>query len=183
LAREAKERIKKFDYAKKFLLEKPIVNSDLAEVLTNLEQRIYLAENERSKLAMEHEVAKRELTRVTEQRNELFSALGQYSTMRGQLIALAIQTHRRIKLRIERLSLPRPRRAATLRIPDLEGTDTEKLVAIAKNYDAQHLTTAVRRSLHRSLAYVTLKASYKSLTYVLKQTYKTARFFKRKLRR
>lgn len=182
LASEHMNRLKKFDYAKKMLLQKPVINSDLAETMQELERQINAANNERSKMAVDLQVSQRELARTTEQRNELFGALGQYSTMRGQIIALLVQTHRRVMLRIDRLSLPKPRRAAKLNVQDVSTLKTEELIEIARDYDQKHLAISSKRSLGRSLAFVLSRGAYKLLTRSLKICYKAARRVKRILR-
>ncbi len=183
IADEVAERAKKFDYAKAILLEKAVINSDVAEVLAELEQRSIFNEQEYLKTRSELSALEHDFRQAISQRNELFYTLQQYSTLRKQLRSLILQTHKRILIRLERLRQPgRAILAPALRVSNLEGKSTEELVEIAAKYDKQHLKHPSPYNSPRYLLYLILIGGYKLTTTILKMIIRVLRAIKGSVR-
>lgn len=176
LSEESMFRLEFFDYAKTILLDKQVINSDLAEILQEKEQKLEYFESEYQKTVSDLSRLESEYSVVVNQRNELVQISSSPTKM---LRIMLVKVNRRIKYYIDKLQKPRHKhRAPLLKIKSVSRVKSPDLISAAHDYDLQNLKQPNPYLSPRRYLFVILSTGYFLLRKLLKITYRSLRRIK-----
>lgn len=180
LANEELSRRDKFDYAKTMLLDKPVINSDLAEVLEGIEKRVNYSEHQYNIASANLSKLEHEHDKLVAERNELTWTLQQYNSISRLARALAGRLHRRILFSINKLQQPAGRsRARHMDISNISEHTVDELLDASTSYDKKYLRCRSIYTSPRYYAYLVLMGGYRGVTKSAKFIFKALRRIKR----
>ena len=180
LANEEISRRENFDYAKIMLLDKPVINSDLADVIEGLEKRVNYSEHQSMITGSNLSRLQQDYDRLVAERNELTWVLQQYDSISRLARAIAGKLHRRILFSINKIQQPSGRsRARHMSISNIPGYSTDQLLDAANTYDHKHLRNRSIYFSPRYYLYIIMISGYQGLTKIAKFIFKYLRRIKR----
>lgn len=180
LANEELSRREKFDYAKTMLLDKPVINSDLAEVLEGIEKRVNYSEHQYNIASANLSKLEQDYDKLIAERNELTWTLQQYNSISRLARALAGRLHRRILFSINKLQQPAGRsRVRHMSITNIPEHTVDELLDASSSYDKKYLRSRSVYTSPRFYAYLLLIGGYRGATKLAKFIFKALRKIKR----
>ena len=180
LANEELSRKDNFDYAKTMLLDKPVINSDLAEVLEGIEKRVNYSEHQYDITKANLSKLEHEYDKLVAERNELAWTLQQYDSISRLAHALAGRLHRRITFSINKLQQPARRsRVRHMNIANISECSIDELLGATVNYDMKYLRVKSVYISPRYYMYLMLMGGYRATIILAKYIFKALRQIKR----
>ncbi len=169
LANEEISRKEKFDYAKTILLDKPVINSDIAEIIEGVEKRLNYSEQQFNITSANLTKLERDYESLAAERNELLWTLQQFKSVKLLMRALAGRLHSRILFSINKLQQSTSRsRARHMDIPSIADQTADQLLSATTSYDHKYLRSKSVYVSPRYYAYLVLIGAYRSITKSVK---------------